>query len=102
MLEKLLVTDEVSVLEDLHGCNARGLRDLADTLEINYKEGVVAVKYSYDSTDVVFLYQRPETDAEYKLRLESVAEAEKRKEKKLEKDRREFERLKKLFEGETL
>lgn len=102
MIERLSVTGEVSILEDLHGRNPSELRDLADTLEINYKDGVVAVKYSYDSTDVIFLYQRPETDAEYKLRLESIEEADRRKEKKLKKDRREFERLKKLFEGETL
>ena len=52
----------------------------------------------YDYADVVAMGMRLENNKEYKDRLKKIKEKEKRAAKKLERDRIEYEKLKKQFE----
>ncbi len=57
----------------------------------------LALEYDYgDATYIVLKGQRPETDAEFQQRLENEDAHEKRN---ADRDRQEFERLKKKFGG---
>ena len=80
------ITEE-STLKDVLGCVNRLIQEYGEDAKIEFNSG-----YENISETIGKYVERDETDAEYKARV-------KREERKLKREREEYERLKKKFEG---
>lgn len=81
------ITEE-QTLGDVLACVKRLIDEFGDDAAIGFVSG-----YNDISEEIFYWSEREETDAEYACRLKC-------ENKKLEKDRKEYERLKKMFESE--
>jgi hypothetical protein len=75
-------------LGDVYDCVTRLIEEYGPDAEVEFDSG-----YNSICETIITFKEREETDEEYKHRV-------KKERKKMEKDRQEYERLKKVFEGE--
>ena len=98
-MTKKMVWDSTSI--DFEG-RVVYLIDYLQQLKEKYGEDAyVEIGYDYENTDYVLKFQREETEKEYQKRLKEEEKKKQIEKKALEikkdKERKEYERLKKLF-----
>lgn len=94
------------IIETFDIVSLGGTIDDAITTLMRYKD-LYGIDCKIEETEGYFFdgvkihYKRLETGAEYKERLKKEAQIERSKQRQLERNRKEYERLKKMFEPDT-
>ena len=109
-MKKMVSQKMYDILSDLDGVSLEKAKEILDSFvseapasACNFR---LALEYGYDEAgELSVVYDRPETDKEYDLRIEKEKkekELNKAKEaKRKEKELKELERLKKKYENES-
>ena len=110
-MKKMITEKSHDISDDIDGLSFEKLEDFLNSIILGAPDGscnfrICKEYYGYEGGfDLLILYDRPETDKEYELRIkkeEKEKQDRKRKEViKKEKELKELERLKKKYENES-